>query len=292
MKPLVIYHGGCLDGFGAAYAAWKKFGDTVEFHPGIYGEAPPPIAGRLVYIVDFSYKRPMLESMAREAQAIIVLDHHKSAKEDLAGFPEPPLQVDLDDGEGFAAVAAFAQRLPIFTIFDMERSGAMITWEFFHGANTAPDLIDYIEDHDLWRKRLSCSDEVHFALTSYPMDFDVWDNLNVAGLVYEGTSIRRFFRAQMENVKKGAYTAWIAGYKVPVCNANYLFASDLANELAKTAPFAATYFENEGWVNVSLRSTAEGLDVSKIAAQFGGGGHKHAAGFRVPREKRVFAVGR
>ena len=26
MKPLIIYHAHCADGFGAAYAAWCKFG--------------------------------------------------------------------------------------------------------------------------------------------------------------------------------------------------------------------------------------------------------------------------
>jgi nanoRNase/pAp phosphatase (c-di-AMP/oligoRNAs hydrolase) len=34
----------------------------------------------------------------------------------------------------------------------------------------------------------------------------------------------------------------------------------------------------------SLRSTEEGLDVSEIAKLYGGGGHKHAAGFKVPHE--------
>jgi hypothetical protein len=31
----------------------------------------------------------------------------------------------------------------------------------------------------------------------------------------------------------------------------------------------------------SLRSSANGLDVSEIARSFGGGGHRHAAGFRL-----------
>lgn len=29
MKPLVIYHANCTDGFGAAFAAWLKLGDEV-----------------------------------------------------------------------------------------------------------------------------------------------------------------------------------------------------------------------------------------------------------------------
>ncbi|WP_224794071.1 DHHA1 domain-containing protein [Pseudomonas fluorescens] len=32
----------------------------------------------------------------------------------------------------------------------------------------------------------------------------------------------------------------------------------------------------------SLRSTDEGMDVSEVASQYGGGGHRNASGFRVP----------
>ncbi len=38
MKPLVIYHANCADGFGAAFAAWLKFGDEAEYVPFKYGE--------------------------------------------------------------------------------------------------------------------------------------------------------------------------------------------------------------------------------------------------------------
>src|SRR3990167_11323403 len=54
----VLYHGGCPDGFGGAYAAWKKFGDTAEYIPVKYGNTPPEgLAGREVYIVDFCYEK-------------------------------------------------------------------------------------------------------------------------------------------------------------------------------------------------------------------------------------------
>jgi hypothetical protein len=37
MKPLIIYHAHCTDGFGAAYAAGCKFGDMAEYLPRNYG---------------------------------------------------------------------------------------------------------------------------------------------------------------------------------------------------------------------------------------------------------------
>ena len=38
MKPLIIYHRSCADGFGAAYSAWLRFGDEAEYLPMQYGE--------------------------------------------------------------------------------------------------------------------------------------------------------------------------------------------------------------------------------------------------------------
>ena len=38
MKPLVIYHASCADGFGAAFAAWLKFGDDAEYVACSYGK--------------------------------------------------------------------------------------------------------------------------------------------------------------------------------------------------------------------------------------------------------------
>lgn len=78
-KPLCIYHGNCADGFAAAWSVWKALGaDNVDFHSGVYGQQPPDVTGRKVILVDFSYKRPVLEAMATQATSILILDHHKN----------------------------------------------------------------------------------------------------------------------------------------------------------------------------------------------------------------------
>ena len=103
MKVLCIYHAFCADGFGAAWIVRRALGDGVEFHAASYGQEPPDVTGRDVLMVDFSYKRPVLVQMAAKAKSILILDHHKTAQADL---------VDLPDN--------------VQTIFDMERSGAML----------------------------------------------------------------------------------------------------------------------------------------------------------------------
>lgn len=266
MNPLCIYHGGCDDGFGAAWAVRKGLGAEVEFYPGVYQKDPPPHADRDVIFVDFSYKRPVLDAMARSANSVLILDHHKTAQEDLADIPPPK---DGQYAPGFHA------------IFDMERSGAALAWDFFVGG-ARPDFIEYLQDRDLWRKQLPNGDEFTIALRSYPQDFLVWDKLvdnGVPALIAEGYAIQRYYRLRVEELKRSSYHAQLGGAKCRISNAPYFAASEVAGELCEGADFGACYFEVErGRYQYSLRSRGN-FDVSTIARQFGGGGHKNAAGF-------------
>ena len=64
MYDLVIYHGGCNDGFGSALAVWlyvKKNGLPLpRFYPAKHGHKPPGVTGKKVLILDFS-----LENLSR-----------------------------------------------------------------------------------------------------------------------------------------------------------------------------------------------------------------------------------
>jgi len=74
----------------------------------------------------------------------------------------------------------------------------------------------------------------------------------------------------------------IGGHDVPVANLPYMFASDAGQLMAEGERFAGSYFDTPEGRTFSLRSTDAGMDVSEIAQQYGGGGHRNAAGFRVP----------
>lgn len=268
MTPdLCIYHGHCDDGFGAAYAIWRKLGNIVKYHPGVYGKEPPDVTDMNVAIVDFSYKRPVMLALAAKAKSILVLDHHKTAEADLAGLAEECQNITVE--------------------FDMSRSGAVMAWEYFNPNEEVPDFFRYLQDRDLWTKQLPGVDEFTAALRSYPQEFGQWSELfhrPVTDLIVEGMAIQRYYRTLVDQAKKHAYPRIIAGYTVPVVNASMFMASEVAGELAEGQPFAAVYVETATDVIWSLRSRApDGVDVSEIAKRFGGGGHKHAAGFTVPR---------
>lgn len=269
--PLCIYHHGCADGIAAAWAVLEHFnqkGIEVEFHPGIYGEEPPTVTGRDVILVDFSYKKPVLLQMANQAKSLLILDHHKTAMEDLVSLPA---SIDL--------------------VFDMNRSGAMLAWDYFHPDQVAPLLFDHIQDRDLWQFKLPHTREVTAAVYSYaltPENFGDLVNAGVRALINEGIPLVRKQQSDIDAIIRNATRQIRFGdYLVPAANVPWMYASDVAGQLAEGHPFAVTYYDDAAGRRFSLRSTKDGADVSTIAQAFGGGGHKNAAGFRMTREESI-----
>lgn len=287
---LCIYHGNCADGFGAAYAVWR-WDSSVEFHAGVYGQPPPDVAGKHVILVDFTYPLDVLRQMAKgAAKSITILDHHKTAAEILQRFVRQGYDFSWDFDE-FSAFCETSGEIPIRAIFDMNRSGAMLAWDFFHPGVAAPRLFAHIQDRDLWQFKLPGTRPIQANLFSYPYDFTVWDAIVEAceddeyraKFIAEGDAIeRKHFKDLAELSVVTLQRMVIGGYDVPVCNLPYTMSSDAGHQLAQGEPFAACFWITaDGWV-FSLRSAEGGVDVSEVAKRYGGGGHKNAAGFRVP----------
>ena len=266
-KPLIIYHGYCADGFTAAWIAWKEFGENADYFAGVYADQPevPDVDDRIVYILDYSYPEPIMRDIADRAEKVIVLDHHKSAEEDLGKL----LEEGIIEGE-----------------FDMDRSGAGMTWDWFHLDEPRPLLVDYVEDRDLWRFKYRNSKEVNIAIFSHPYEFEVWDELCVGELINDGKAILRKHLKDVNELKEQAMRLTIGGYdNIRAVNANYFYGSDLAGQMSENEPFAAYFWmDKDEQLQFGLRSCADNpdaVDVAAIAKSYGGGGHKHASGFRV-----------
>lgn len=296
-QVVCIYHGNCADGFAAACIVRRFFGPSVTFHPGVYGEPPPDTTGKHVYIVDFSYDYETIAEIGRRSLTVTVLDHHKTAAEALGRFA--PFSTDaIEDGSfgmqwSMAMTDAQMQGAPqIATCFDMNRSGAMITWNYFFPEREPPALIKHVEDRDLWRFALPNTREIQSALFSYPYDFDIWTRFIFGNFVDElasdGKAIeRKHHKDVAELVGVCARLMTIGGVEIPVASLPYTLVSDAAHEMALGQPFAACYWDTPMHRIFGLRSTDDGADVSAIAKQYGGGGHAHAAGFRVPRDHEL-----
>jgi oligoribonuclease NrnB/cAMP/cGMP phosphodiesterase (DHH superfamily) len=262
MKTYVLYHDSCMDGAGAAWAAWKSLGDSTEYIAVQYSRDLPLLEeGSLVYLVDFSFKRPVLEELNRRMSKVQIIDHHKTAQADLMG---------LDN-----------------CIFDMNQSGAVLTWKFFHGEAPVPRFLKLIEDRDLWKWEFPETKHVGLAMFSRGFDFRTYDAfLSPAMLLQleaEGSAIERFQDNIIGMVIKHAQMQRIGSFENIPCVNTPVLQSETANALCRKypeSPFAACYFIKDTGERVySLRTTRKDVDVSAVALQYGGGGHRAAAGF-------------
>ena len=141
----------------------------------MHGQPAPDVAGEHVVIVDFSYPKDVLFEMSKTAASILILDHHATAEKDLADFPPPCGTWEAHIQEALRYERAHGLNR-IGVQFDMDRSGAMMAWNYFH-TTTAPRLVRHVQDRDLWKFRLIGTREIQSWVFSYPYDFAVWDEL-------------------------------------------------------------------------------------------------------------------
>lgn len=269
MKPVVIYHGNCADGFTSAWCFWSKHRDKMEYYPGVYQQDPPDVTDRHVYFVDFSYKRAVIEKMLETAKSITIIDHHKSAIKDLEPLKSHPKMTQ---------------------IFNINKSGARLAWEFIYPGLEPLPMVLAVEDRDLWKFELPYSREIAANIFSHEYSFDIWDKImtlrpnDIISFAKEGEAIeRKHMKDINELVKITRRYMQIGGHLVPVASLPYTLSSDAGHMMAKGYPFAACYWDTIDGRIFSLRSTEDGIDVAAIAVLYGGGGHKHASGFKVDR---------
>lgn len=257
MRTYVFYHDGCLDGFGAAWSAREELGDGVRYVPHHPGQPFPDDlrSGSRVFILDLGLPRQRLLEMVERHAEVRVVDHHATWEPEMADLP--------------------------FVTFDREHSAAVLAWRVFQPGRDVPVLLRHVEDSDLGRFELDGTRAVTAALSSYPMEFDVWDRLEVDELRSEGEAIQRYREKLAAQTAGNARLAEIGGYRVPVVNAtsNVSLVCDRLLEEHPDAPFAGAYRETApGHRRWSLRSRGE-VDVARIAEERGGGGHPGASGF-------------
>lgn len=257
-NTVVIYHANCLDGFGAAYAAWLTLGNCADYIPAKYGSEPPDVRGKHVYILDFSYPRDVLIQMCKDSQSMLVLDHHKTAQKDLEGLP--------------------------FAKFDMTKSGCILAWERLNHFKAPPRLLSIIQDRDLWQFKLDGTKEITAALYSFvPFEFKAWEALDIDELYLRGKDLLLVQEKDVNQAFERRHEIYLDGHTGLACNAIPKLSSDLGHKLAtESGTFGAVYYydgERNKWC-FSLRSNGD-FDVSTIAKTYGGGGHKNAAGFEI-----------
>lgn len=260
---VVLYHAECTDGFGAAWAIWKKF-PKATFIPVKHGRKPPSdLHGQRIVMVDFSYSSDVIEAIAASADQFQILDHHVTAQQALAGRP--------------------------YAYFDMTKSGAVLAWEWAHQREPVPWLLEYIQDKDLWQWRLPLSREINAALASYPFTFDGWSQLKKDVLELEGRAILRLEKGLIQSIVEEAVLVQFEGETVPAVYSP-IITSQIGERLCEGYPFCIIWHQQDGRRYFSLRSKAGTANVAAIAARYGGGGHTNAAGFSISLDSDHSAI--
>lgn len=268
----VIYHAKCPDGFGAAFAAWLKFGDAATYIPSFHGKPlPPGIDGHDVYILDFAYGPEQLSELEERAARVILLDHHKSARDQLR---------------------AYCCKRHSLVLFDLSHSGARLAWDHFHPNRPVPDLIRYIEDRDLWTWELEDTRAYTAHLDVLPMEFGTWrrliemDESQTDQFIAEGRPMIEKHLSICRGLAEDAVPVTLAGHQGLMLPMGGELVSDVGAIVSRASgTFAALWkILPEGLVKVSLRSVRD-FDALAIATAFGGGGHPAAASFSIPLDR-------
>jgi uncharacterized protein len=256
--PYVFYHMPCFDGFGSALAAYKVFGKKAKYIPVNYGQPTPEVPDSAsVFVLDFSFEKEILLDWKKRCKSVAVVDHHDTNQHKLEG---------LD-----------------FALFDMKKSGAVLSWEYFHGTE-APDFFKYLEDRDLWKFSLPNSKEIAAGLKAFKFDFTVWSELmnTLPKLASMGEVILPYQDRMSEEACRNARVVKFEGYQCPIVNTT-TYLSEVGMKLLDLYPqyeISMFWFVDEkGLFRYSLRSRRKGPAVQKLAEKHGGGGHPTSAGF-------------
>ncbi len=305
--PLVMYHSNCVDGFGAAFAAWKYYGDNAVYMPVSYGDFTLSmlqedhgfLLNREVCILDFNFSREVMDFIFSVCTKVIWLDHHKTAFELYGNEIEQEV------------------KLPHAVKLDNNKSGAMLAWDYFNSDHSlkTPELISHIDDYDRWQFKLQNTKAFNKFLWSLtPWTFEQWNKLldmpqaEMNGAYMAGEAILRAHDRTVEDViaasKMPCTITWFEAteissrFDIPykqvissrevgavglAANCPKHLASDVGHKLAtESTTYGMCWFQrSDSKIEVSLRSNCN-YDVSALAKKFGGGGHKNAAGFILP----------
>lgn len=264
MRTVVLYHAGCPDGFGGAYAAWKKFGDTAEYIPAKHGKpAPEGLAGAHVYFIDFCYPKDMMDTVVATAGKVTVLDHHEGIADVVKTMPE--------------------------YVYDASHSGAVIAWQYFHPGEAVPELLKYVEDGDLYTFILPDSRSLLSYMYSQPFTFAAWDTLRAAvedsaeraRIIERGVIYAEHFERLVDGLVAKAEPVTFEGHKALAVGSSSEFASDVGHKLALLSPpVGIVLIAKVDRINVSLRGDGS-VDVAKLAQKYGGNGHPNSAAFKL-----------
>lgn len=279
----VCFHSNCLDGFASAWGAWKKLKDSAEYLPWTHADPMPDEVKDATYMdtVYFVDICPNPNQLATLEANVVVLDHHVSAM------------------QKFEEVGLISENF----IFDMDHSGAYLSWNYFHPDKPIPQLVHYVQNMDLWKWELPHDHDVSRVMGGWEKTFPEFDRLhnlmenNLESLIQQGKHINEYVSSLVDSALQHSWVEEWNDLKIAICNTT-IEPSNIGNQLLTyweergvKVDFSATFRhspDSDGALvyKWSLRSGEGYSNVSEIAVANGGGGHPAASGC-VTKEYRL-----
>jgi oligoribonuclease NrnB/cAMP/cGMP phosphodiesterase (DHH superfamily) len=275
-EVLCLYHDDA-DGRCSAAIVRRAIGRSVILQPIDYGDPIPwDTIERVVkvIIVDFSLPKESMERI-RATTALIWIDHHKTALEDLDNLSDLPGKRDLD------------------------RAACVLTWEYFFPEASLPIAVAYIGDRDIWKLEFPQTkpfNEGLFFEDSRPFNDQLWERLLDDDRAFLSNLVERgdvLYQARMLSIERlinrSGFEVEFNGHRTLAVNGH---ASGELGEAIREKGYEIGYCYSEGIQNGELMTFvtlySNQVDVSEIAKKYGGGGHPGAAGFSFRRDDSPF----
>ncbi len=268
---LCIYHLADHDGKGSAAIVGQKFKGVEFFGLNHDMEIPLDLIEKHDKIVVCDISLPLdLMFELNETKDLTWIDHHASI-------------IDEYDEK---------VRNGAKEIKGLRRNGTaaiMLTWEYYFPEKDVPEGVKLLALNDLFDLRDKRVRPFEYAFQSMgvnkPTDKN-WkdllaDKINIDEMVAKGEAILSYIKNRNHRLCKAmSFDSTYMGYKCICANMpqGYSEFYDGVKNI-KDYDFMCNFFMNgkNSW-NLSFYTTKDNIDVSKIAATFGGGGHKKAAG--------------
>jgi oligoribonuclease NrnB/cAMP/cGMP phosphodiesterase (DHH superfamily) len=190
---------------------------------------------------------------------------------------------------------------PIKGLRKVGTAALVLTWEYFYPDKPLPEGLRLLGLNDIYDLRDRRVRPFEYAIQTYgvnrPTD-KIWkqlinDEIDIKAHVEKGNAILSWVRHRNYRLVRGmAFVSEYNGMKC-VCSNMSQGQSEFFDSLEniKDFDFMVNFFMNKKnrW-NLTFYTSKDNVDVSKIAAQFGGGGHAKAAGASSLKELPEFLL--
>lgn len=291
-----LYTHNDLDGVGCGILAKLAFGESVQVRYNSISSLDNQLGQYLeklplsqnednLYITDMSPDDEMAERLNEQVKLgakVRLIDHHKTANH-FNEYNWATVRVEYENGKLASATSLFYdylkthQLIVVKSAIDefVELVRQYDTWEWDvnnnHQAKRLNDLFFLLSIDEFEEKMFKrLQEQEHF-------EFDEFERKL---LEMEEGKIERYIRRK----KRELIQTFIGDYCVGIVHAES-YHSELGNELGKENPHL-DYIAllNMGGKRIGYRTIHDHVDVSKVAEQFGGGGHAKASGSSMSKQ--------